>query len=181
MGVSLWDPSELFHHDHIGVLLQYAQFRFISTSFHHFCSRYSSCSHSGAYLWCATRFKGIASWLPQLPSSADCVQRRTLISLLQDTFILGWPSNTPYLSFAKGPRFLNMVMTFVLYPLSHYNSITNPRAHFLLSLIENLTIDFPFHFILSLIDVYRDTATCDKLIFSSAITRIIRHASISYP
>ena len=30
--------------------------------------------------------------------------------------------------FAKGPRFLNMVMTFVLHPLSHYNSITEPRA-----------------------------------------------------
>ena len=27
-------------------------------------------------------------------------------------------------AFAKGPRFLNMVMTFVLHPLSHYNSIT---------------------------------------------------------
>ena len=26
--------------------------------------------------------------------------------------------------FAKGPRFMNMVMTFVLHPLSHYNSIT---------------------------------------------------------
>ena len=31
-------------------------------------------------------------------------------------------------AFAKGPRFLNMVMTFVLHPLSHYNSITEPRA-----------------------------------------------------
>ena len=30
--------------------------------------------------------------------------------------------------FAKGPRFLNMVMTFVLHPLSHYNSITEPCA-----------------------------------------------------
>ena len=27
--------------------------------------------------------------------------------------------------FAKGPRFLNMVMTFVLYPLSHYNFIAS--------------------------------------------------------
>ena len=27
-------------------------------------------------------------------------------------------------AFAKGPRFLNMVMTFVLHLLSHYNSIT---------------------------------------------------------
>ena len=34
----------------------------------------------------------------------------------------------PCKAFAKGPRFLNMVMTFVLHPLSHYNSITEPRA-----------------------------------------------------
>ena len=31
-------------------------------------------------------------------------------------------------AFAKGPKFLNMVTTFVLHPLSHYNSITEPRA-----------------------------------------------------
>ena len=35
---------------------------------------------------------------------------------------------TPYKAFAKGPRFINMVMTFVLYPLSHYNSITESHA-----------------------------------------------------
>ena len=35
---------------------------------------------------------------------------------------------TPCKAFAKGPRFINMVMTFVLHPLSHYNSITRPRA-----------------------------------------------------
>ena len=40
--------------------------------------------------------------------------------------------------FAKGPWFLNMVMTFVLHPLSHYNSITEPCARFLLSLLEHL-------------------------------------------
>ena len=74
-----------------------------------------------------------------------------------------------------------MVMTFALHPLSHYNSITKPRACLLLSLIEDLTIDFPSHFILSLIDVYKDMATRDKLIFPSAITRIIHHFSISYP
>ena len=73
-----------------------------------------------------------------------------------------------------------MVMRFVLHPLSHYNSITEPRARFLLSLLEGLTIDFPSHFILSLIDVYKGTMTCDKLIFSSAITRIIRYVSISF-
>ena len=89
---------------------------------------------------------------------------------------------TPFLAFAKGPRFLNMVMTFFfLHPLSHYNSITEPHAQFLLSLLEHLTIDFPFHFILSIIDVYRDLVTRDKLIFPSAITRILRHFSVPFP
>ena len=88
---------------------------------------------------------------------------------------------TPCKAFAKGPRFLNVVMTFFLHPLSHYNSITEPRARFLLSLLEHLTIDFPSHFILSIIDVFRDTATRDKLIFPSAIMQILCHFSIPFP
>ena len=80
-------------------------------------------------------------------------------------------------------------MTFVLHPLSHYNSITEPHARFLLSLLEHFTIDFPSHFILSLIDVYRDTATHDKLItathdkliFPLAIMQILRHFSVPFP
>ena len=72
-------------------------------------------------------------------------------------------------------------MTFVLHPLSHYNSIIEPRAQFLLSLLEHLTIDFPSHFILSIIDVHLDSASCDKLIFPSTITRILRHFSVPFP
>ena len=67
-----------------------------------------------------------------------------------------------------------MVITFVLHSLSHYNSITEPCARFLLSLLKDLFIDFLSHFI----DVYKDTTTYDKLIFPSAITRIIHHLSI---
>ena len=87
----------------------------------------------------------------------------------------------PCQPFAKGPRFMNMVITFVLHPFSHYNSITEPRARFLLSLLEHLTIDFPSHFILSIIDVHLDSASCDKLIFPSPITRIIRHFFVPFP
>ena len=76
---------------------------------------------------------------------------------------------------------MNMVMTFILHPLSHYNSITEPRARFLLSFLEHLTIDFPSHFILSIIDVYLDSASRDKLVFPFAITRILHHFSISFP
>ena len=76
---------------------------------------------------------------------------------------------------------MNMVMTFVLHPLSHYNSITEPRARFLLSLLEHLTIDFPFHFILSIIDVHLDLVSRDKFIFPSAITRILHHFFIPFP
>ena len=88
---------------------------------------------------------------------------------------------TPCRPFAKGPRFMNMVMNFVLHPFSHYNSITEPCARFLLSLLKHLTIDFPSHFILSIIDVHLDSASRDKLIFPSAITRILRHFSVPFP
>ena len=89
---------------------------------------------------------------------------------------------TYYSGFAKGPRFFNMVMTFVLYPLSHNNSITESRACFLLSLLEHLTNDFPPpHFIVSLIDVFQDSASRDKLIFPFAITRILRHFFVPSP
>ena len=76
---------------------------------------------------------------------------------------------------------MNIVLTFVLHPLSHYNSITEPRAQFLLSLLKHLTIDFPSHFILSIIDVHLDSVSRDKLIFPSTITRILRHFSVPFP
>ena len=68
-----------------------------------------------------------------------------------------------------------------MHPLSHYNSITEPRARFLLSLLKHLTIDFPSHFILSIIDVHLDSTSLDKHIFPSAIMRILRHFSIPFP
>ena len=43
---------------------------------------------------------------------------------------------------------------------------------------EHLTVDFPSHFILSLIDVFQDSASRNKLIFPSAIMRILRHFSV---
>ena len=90
-----------------------------------------------------------------LPDYRGCPRLRTvskdeLLSLFCETpSSWGECQNTSCLGFVKGPRFLNMVMTFVLHHLSHYNSITEPCAHFLLSLIEDLTIDLPSHFILS--------------------------------
>ena len=109
------------------------------------------------------------------------VSKDELSSLFCDTpSSWGDHQNTPCSGFAKGPRFLNMVMIFILHPLSHYNSITEPCTWFLLSLLEDISIDFPSHFILSLIDVYRDTETRDKLIFPLVITRILHHFSVPF-
>ena len=83
--------------------------------------------------------------------------------------------------FAKGPRILNIVMTFVLTSRSHYNIIAEPHARFPFSLSEDLSIDFPSHLIVSMIDIYRDTTTHDKLIFPSAITHILTHLHIPIP
>ena len=109
------------------------------------------------------------------------VSKDELSSLLCETpSSWGDRQNTPCLGFAKGPRFLNMVMTLILHPLSHYSSITKLRARFLLSLLEDISINFPSQFILSLIDVYRDTATRDKFIFPSAITWTLHHFFVSF-
>ena len=71
-------------------------------------------------------------------------------------------------------------MKFVLTPLFHYNYITE-GARFFLSLLKDLSINFPSHFIISIIDVYRDTTTHDKLNFPSAIMRILRSFFVPIP
>ena len=100
--------------------------------------------------------------------SLKTVSKEELASLFYKTpSSWGERQNTACSTFAKGLRFLNMVITFILHLLSHYNTITKPRTQFLLSHLEDISIGFPSHFMLSLIDVYKDTATRDKLIFPS--------------
>ena len=48
------------------------------------------------------------------------------------------------------------------------------------SLLEDTSINFPSYFFLSLIDVYRDTTTRDKLIFPLAISRLLHHFFVSF-
>ena len=128
-------------------------------------------------------------YVPRLehPDYLDCKSLRTvskdemIFTFCEHPADWGDRQFTPCKAFAKGPRFMNIVMNFVLYPLSHYNFIIKPRARFLLSLLEHLTINFPSHFILSILDVYRDMATHDKLIFPSAITRILCHFFVPFP
>ena len=72
-------------------------------------------------------------------------------------------------------------MTFVITSRLYYNTITKPCARFLLSLMEGLSIDFPSHMIVSILDCYQDTDTHDKLIFPSAITYILTHMHITIP
>ena len=111
----------------------------------------------------------------EFPDYPSCERLRTVYRVeLMSAFCerpTAWGERlfTPCRPFAKDPRFINMVMTFVLHPLSHYNSITEPHARFLLSLLEHLTINFPSHFILSIIDVHLDSTSRDKLIFPSVI------------
>ena len=70
-------------------------------------------------------------------------------------------------------------MTFVHTPRSHYNTITKPHARFLLSIMEDLSIDFPSHMIQFMIDCYWGTATRDKLIFHLAITCILSQVHVT--
>ena len=76
------------------------------------------------------------------------ISRDELASLFCEKAMLwGGSLNFSTTKFAMGPRNLNMVMTFFLTPRPHYNIITEPCARFLLSLMEDLSIDFPSHMI----------------------------------
>ena len=158
----MWRPGYLSLHDHTGVLLQYARNRHFCTSFLLSCLRYVHFDYPGC-------------------NCLRTVSKDELSSLFCETPSWGDYQNTPCSALAKGLRFLNMVMTFILHPLSHYNTITEPRVQFLLSLLEDIFINFSSHFILSFIDVFRDTATRDKLIFPSAITWLLHHIFVSFP
>ena len=153
------DTRDMSHHDHLGVLLQHARFR---CSIPQFVTQIQ-----GTSIVVTLEIISEILHVPRVlhPDYAACprlriVSKDELRSLFSETpSSWGESQNTLCLGFAKDLRFLNMVMTFVLHPLSHYNSITEPHARLLLSLIEDHSIDFPFHFILSLVDVYRDTMT----------------------
>ena len=122
----------------------------------------------------------------EFPDYPSCERLRTVSkdelksAFCERPFVWGERQFSYCSAFAKGPQFFTMVMTFVLYPLLHYNSIMESHARFLLSLLEHFTIDFPSHFILSLIDVFQDSASRDKLIFPSTITRILCHFSVPF-
>ena len=70
----------------------------------------------------------------EFPDYPSCERLRTIskdelmFAFCERPSVWGKRLFTPCRPFAKGPRFINMVMTFVLHPLSHYNSITEPRA-----------------------------------------------------
>ena len=80
----------------------------------------------------------------EFPDYPSCDRLRTVSKDKLISAFCRHPSNwgkrqfTYCLGFAKGPWFLNMIMTFVLHPLSHYNSITKSRARFLLSFLSIL-------------------------------------------
>ena len=63
------------------------------------------------------------------PDYPGCEHLRTVSKDKMISTFCKHPSNwsdrqfTPCKTFSKSPRFINMVMTFVLHPLSHYNSI----------------------------------------------------------
>ena len=94
--------------------------------------------------------------LPDYPNydRLQIMSRDELLSHFCGTPSTWVEQNTPCSGFAKGLRFLNMVMTFTLTPLSHYNSITEPHARFLLSVLKDLSFDFPSHFTTFILDVY---------------------------
>ena len=90
---------------------------------------------------------------PNRPYLRNTLRHKQALLFCEKAMVWGDTLNLSIIEFAKGPRILNIVMTFVLTPWSHYNSIIEPCACFLLSFLEDLSIDFPSYMIVSMIDI----------------------------
>ena len=101
LGISIWESLKVSHHVYTGVLLQYTQYRYLCTSICHYNLRYTYRSYLRSYIQGTTCSVGSASWLPWLWASSDCVQRRASVSLLWDTFHMGWEAKHPILELCK--------------------------------------------------------------------------------
>ena len=113
--------------DHTGVLLQYG--------FNYFIPQFSTRAR-GIRMVITLNIVSEVLHIPRIAHldypSFEClriVSKDELPSLFCETpSSWGDCQNTSCSAFAKGLRFLNMVITFILHPLSHYNTITEPRA-----------------------------------------------------
>ena len=99
----------------------------------------------------------VRSDYPSLPCLRSISRDQLATCFCEMAMVWGGLQNFTSHDFAKGPRILNMVMAFVLTPRFHYNTITEPRTHFVFSLLEGLSMGFPSHMIVSMIDIYQDT------------------------
>ena len=181
MGFSLWETLEVSRHVHKGVLLQYACHQYLGALVYYSIPWYTYHSYADfiSKVLCFPKVDRLD--YPSHPCLTS-ISRGELVSLFCEKAMLwGGTLNFSTTKFTKGPRFFNIVMSFVLTPRSHYNTTTEPHARFLFPLMESLSIDFPSHMIESIIDCYRDTATRDKLIFSLTITHILTHMYITIP
>ena len=75
-------------------------------------------------------------WVPRIefPDYPSCGRLRTMSKdelmfvFCERPSVWGERQFTPCRHFVKGPRFMNMVMTFVLHPLSHYGFVSSERS-----------------------------------------------------
>ena len=101
------------HRVHTGVILQYAWYRYLCTLVCYCTPRYTYRSHFGSCIRDTTHSVGNASDYPACQHLRTVSKDELLSHFYETPSIWGDRQNTPCSSFAKGPRFLDMVITFV--------------------------------------------------------------------
>ena len=133
MGISIWATFEMSQCVYTRVLLQHTCYRYLCPSVYYGIPRNTYRTYTKVH------------------RRLQSISRDELTSQFYEKVML-WGDTLNFIThdFTKGPRILNMVMTFVLTQRSHYNTITEPHARFLYFLLEDLIIDFPSHMIVSM-------------------------------
>ena len=158
----MWETLDVSQRVYTGVLLQYAHYQYLYLLVYYSIQRHTY--RTPKLIFEVLHILRVAH--------LDYPSHHCLCFLSQDELathfcetakVWGGLQNFTTTDFAKGPQIFIMVMICVLTPWSHYNIITEPCAHFLFSRLEGLSIEFLSHMIVSIIDIYQDTTTRDKI------------------
>ena len=106
----------------------------------------------------------------------------TIMSYFSEkTMAWGSSSKCGSQSFTAKTRVFNLIMSFNILPLSHWNTLSKSRARFLYAFMKGVSIDLPSVICREMIEMHHCKDTASLLNYPCLITRLFTYLKITLP
>uniref|UniRef100_A0A2N9ERH9 Putative plant transposon protein domain-containing protein n=1 Tax=Fagus sylvatica TaxID=28930 RepID=A0A2N9ERH9_FAGSY len=99
----------------------------------------------------------------------------------EETIAWGSSSKCGSQSFTAKTRVFNLIMSFNILPLSHWNTLSKSRARFLYAFMKGVSIDLPSVICREMIEMHHCKDTASLLNYPCLITRLFTYLEITLP